>query len=419
MKINELRELQAKFELGNKMRITAKSNLKALEKQFVAYFNPGKIKEMIVQEYVLGLEKPDQGFNFCYGLETQLKGLGWMIGGTSKKFGFYYGKLKPEKNRKYRYTKLFGNDTKVALAKVKSLILELLEAGKARDLNSIDANRLSPMFKGKILSTYFPKRYLNIFAKDHLDHYLSSLNLSSTELKKKSEVWKREALMQYKNSDIVMKKWSPDIFSDFLYDIFPLPPKKSFGKRLNIALKEHMPFVFPESQKATIVNLSIIPPVAKDSHLRNQETSSAEEEPTNPDYESRSRRHKQLGDKGEELALDYERKKLLEAGHSILTKKVAKIKRDSEGYDIHSFEEDGTPMQIEVKTTRSKVGQANFFLSSNELKQAKELDNYYLYMVYEILSKNPKIWIVKNPFHPRKTSVVLTPMNYRVQINTK
>ena len=27
------------------------------------------------------------------------------------------------------------------------------------------------MFKGKILSTYFPERYLNIFSEEHLDHY--------------------------------------------------------------------------------------------------------------------------------------------------------------------------------------------------------------------------------------------------------
>ena len=117
--------------------------------------------------------------------------------------------------------------------------------------------------------------------------------------------------------------------------------------------------------------------------------------------------------------MDYERSRLLDAGYPILSGKVAKVKRDREGFDIHSFEEDGTPMQIEVKATISNAGQANFFLSINELQQSKILNNYYVYMVYEVISGNPKIWVIKNPFHPKNPNVVLTPKSYRVHINAK
>ncbi|MBK9984478.1 MAG: hypothetical protein IPP15_19275 [Saprospiraceae bacterium] len=254
MKTTELRERQAEFESNIKMINARKAHLKELQKEFVDFFTTEKIKKMEVQDYVLGFDKPERGFNFCYGLETQLKGLGWMVGGTSKKFGFWFGKLKPDVNKKYRYTKLFGNSPKTALAVVKDLILDLLEAGKDTDLNRIDANKLSPMFKGKILSTYYPKRYLNIFAKEHLDHFLTFLDLSTPELKKRSEIWKREALLEYKKSDIVMKSWAMDIFSDFLYELFPMPPKKSASKKIHPALKDYLPPHFLKHKISLLLN---------------------------------------------------------------------------------------------------------------------------------------------------------------------
>ncbi|MBK9984479.1 MAG: DUF3883 domain-containing protein [Saprospiraceae bacterium] len=143
------------------------------------------------------------------------------------------------------------------------------------------------------------------------------------------------------------------------------------------------------------------------------------EDSSNPDYESEQKRYKLLGDKGEQLVLDFERKRLLDAGYLNLSKKVDKVKRDSDGFDITSFKEDGTPMQIEVKATRARVGQANFFLSVNELNQAKVLPNYYVYVVFEVLTENPKVWIAANPFHPESSKILLSPISYRVQINTK
>ncbi|MEI2695469.1 MAG: DUF3883 domain-containing protein [Saprospiraceae bacterium] len=415
MKENELREHQANFELSIKMEITKKAMLKDIEHQFVTYFNINKIKNMTVEDYVLGLEKPEKRFNFCYGLETQLKGLGWMVGGTSKKFGFYYGKLSPDTTNKFRYTKLFGNNSKTALAKAKELILDLLEAGKSKDLKRIEANRLSPMFKGKILCTYYPKQFLNIFAKKHLDHFLSILDIATIELKNQSEVWKREVIMDYKKSDKVMKDWSVDIFSDFLYKTFPIPPKSSAKKQLKNVLKDYLPPIFPATQSISTISLTILPP-----HDRLTERALKQKAPkNNPDYEKQSKRLKLLGSQGEELVMNYERKKLLEAGHVDKVKKVKKITSDSEGYDISSFTEEGMSMQIEVKTTSAKVGQAIFFLSSNELNQSKILPNYYIYMIFEVLTVNPKLWIIKNPFHPANSSVVLSPVNYRVQINAE
>ena len=96
------------------------------------------------------------------------------------------------------------------------------------------------------------------------------------------------------------------------------------------------------------------------------------------------------------------------------------LKSDAYGYDILSFNNDKSERYIEVKATRAKPGTANFFLTLNELNTAKEKqENYFIYMVYNILSPNPKIWIIPNPFSPENENVQMEPVNYRVKINAK
>ena len=114
-----------------------------------------------------------------------------------------------------------------------------------------------------------------------------------------------------------------------------------------------------------------------------------------------------------------ERKRLKDLGLDKLAQKVEKEKFDYLGYDIKSFEENGDSRYIEVKATRSKAGTANFFLSVNELNKAKELSNYYVYVVFDILSENPEIWRLENPFKPENKNVMMTPISYRVVIKTK
>lgn len=135
-----------------------------------------------------------------------------------------------------------------------------------------------------------------------------------------------------------------------------------------------------------------------------------------PDYEKINRLNKKLGDRGEKVVLDFERERLKKSSNFDLAKKVDRVslKSDSLSYDILSFEQNGKERYIEVKATRSKVGDANFFLPINELNTAKE--NYYIYLVYDILSKEPKIWIINNPFSPENKNVNLEAINYKVSI---
>ncbi|NVK65164.1 MAG: DUF3883 domain-containing protein [Flavobacteriales bacterium] len=104
------------------------------------------------------------------------------------------------------------------------------------------------------------------------------------------------------------------------------------------------------------------------------------------DFIKKSANDKELGDFGEELVLDYEKKKLSEKGLYNFVDKV-KIVKDGNGYDIKSFDENGNDIFIEVKTTQGN-SKTPFYLSLNEkLFFEKERDKYFIYRLYNFDSE--------------------------------
>ena len=76
-----------------------------------------------------------------------------------------------------------------------------------------------------------------------------------------------------------------------------------------------------------------------------------------------------MGLAGERLVLGLERQRLIADGRPDLAERVvhvAVVEGDAAGYDIRSYEHDGTPRLIEVKTTRG-AATAAFFVSPNEI----------------------------------------------------
>ncbi|MCF6312894.1 MAG: DUF3883 domain-containing protein [Verrucomicrobiales bacterium] len=104
--------------------------------------------------------------------------------------------------------------------------------------------------------------------------------------------------------------------------------------------------------------------------------------PTEPDFEALERRRTWLGKQAEEIALEAERARLIEAGHADFAEKVVIVGADHTlGYDILSFEIDGSERLIEVKAARSSSSRLQFFLSENERSKAVTLPNYHFYLV--------------------------------------
>lgn len=92
-----------------------------------------------------------------------------------------------------------------------------------------------------------------------------------------------------------------------------------------------------------------------------------------------------LGYAGELLVIELEKKRLIDAGESKLADKIehtSKEKGDGAGYDILSYEIDGTPRHIEVKTT-TEDNASPFYMTPTELEFSKRnSETFYLYRLF-------------------------------------
>ena len=117
----------------------------------------------------------------------------------------------------------------------------------------------------------------------------------------------------------------------------------------------------------------------------------------NVDYLAIETHNRSLGLAGEELVLEFEARRLHDAGARQLANRIEHVSRtkgDGLGYDIHSFDADGADRLIEVKTT-SFNKRTPFFVTPAELRCSKErMDHYHLYRLFAY-RKSPGMFAVR------------------------
>ncbi len=406
-----LKEKQAEF-INSKYNdfIQARQPLYQLREQFIDKFKIESIGNLPIEKYVSGKDA-----TFCKTLERTLDKLGSIRNSPASKFGIYYGKEKPDYNITYRFKPKWGTNYKEAYLNVLVSIEKLLKDGGSENIEGITNNPLSSMFKGKILSTYYPERYLNIFSPFHLDHFLCAFNLDTAYNVKSDPVIKREILLKYKESDSVFKEWTIDMFTYFLYNIYPLKPVKELDSAYLESVKEYLPLKFEIAPITENIVMEI-------NALNDKTPNSSKEKIINKhvDYFEKGKRDCEVGARGEKVVLEYEILKFKNKRLFNLANAITQVSDESNsfGYDILSYNiDDHKERYIEVKTTIGKPGETIFYISQNELNKAKSLDNYWIYIVYDIQSKHPKVWEVGNLFRPENPDIKIEPMNYRVSIN--
>ena len=413
MRIEELRIKQAEFEGIRQEHQKEWTKLEKEREEFVTDLFPKKrLYRLAPEEYAIGGEKSSS--SFCYWIENRLKGLGDIHGANAFKFGLYFGKIKSDSTRKYRFTTRFGDNETDAFNNIKKALLSLLIDAQQSNLAGIKDNPLSPMFKGKILATYYPDRYLNIFSKEHLEYFLDKLGVHFED--NSDDLQERQLLIDFKNKDSVMSKWTIHEFSSFLYHAFGRPSNKAAApKELEEYLESRKEYPRIKSVRAEFIELAIRPSKASISAQKNKTPHKT------IDFEKENLAHKLLGNRGEEIVLSLEKESLINLGKNDLAGKVCWSSKedDSLGYDIVSYEDNGTVKHIEVKSTNQPPGSnVSFLISSNQYSKGKTIPNYYFYVVFNARSNKPKVWKIKNPFDYENKGLFLTPVSYRVNIDT-
>ena len=90
---------------------------------------------------------------------------------------------------------------------------------------------------------------------------------------------------------------------------------------------------------------------------------------TRASHAERDEANKKLGHQGELAVIEFEKRKLNDAGLGELAEKVrhvAQIEGDGAGYDVRSFDHNRSEIYIEVKTTTGPIT-TDFFITANEV----------------------------------------------------
>lgn len=135
---------------------------------------------------------------------------------------------------------------------------------------------------------------------------------------------------------------------------------------------------------------------------------------TEIDYIKQLEKQMEIGNLAEEIVLNSEIE-FLRNDYPDLAEKIRSVANNPKlGFDIISFEIDGTQKQIEVKAISTNKSNKSFFLSRNELRKSKEYPNYYLYCVSELSSEKPKILRIKQPDFENENDFKMKPMTYKI-----
>ncbi len=314
---------------------------------FLKKFPFDSLREMTLEDYVVGHGTP----SFCNLVESGTRAWANIQGATSFKFGIYYGKEKHDPTFRYRFVHKFGTTREEAFANVKKAVIDLAEAGNANkpDFAAIDANPLSQMFKAKILSLYFPKRFLAVCSAEHLwmlgDILGFASNLPASEY--------QSLLLKAKQGDPVTRHWSEPKFMAYLYKVY---------------VRQQRP---------------IAPPIEKPKAKRHRKM----------DFEELQKERAEIGRIAEEFALEWEKERLrgLDLKH-LVSRIEDRRKYPSFGHDFRSFTSDSEERFIEVKSVARVEDGHRFFLSENELDTSRSKEHqtgYYFYLVYFDGKRNP------------------------------
>lgn len=180
--------------------------------------------------------------------------------------------------------------------------------------------------------------------------------------------------------------------------------KKKKGKSKGVKQENNRKSDKKETKEKTAENYQPRKPIDLDDVSDNQ---------SEIDFIEQHRKQIEIGKLAEDIVINSEREYLKDFPN--LAKDVHSVAHKPKlGFDIISWEKDGTQKQIEVKAISEKSNFKSFILTRNELKKSMEYPNYYIYCVCNTNSENPKILKIKKPLFENDELFTMEPLTYKV-----
>lgn len=248
------------------------------------------------------------------------------------------------------------------------------------------------MFKDSAAKLQFDYKPI-VGRQDNIGQYITMCNLINYEIKRDQELLK-----------LHKARISNDCYYDINLHILTQDLIYAVARYLDVS-----------TQSVAVENKKYIPAsIIKTSKLQTKDES-IDLEPKFINHLQNMIDAKKIGDLGEQWVFNYETNRLENAGKKKLAKDVEHIsakRGDGAGYDILSFEEDGSKRFIEVKTTKGNFYQT-FYVTQNELKKSQiEKNNYYLYRVYNYDEKTDEAELMI--LNGDLSSLCVNPLSYKV-----
>ena len=233
----------------------------------------------------------------------------------------------------------------------------------------------------------------------------------------------QKKLIKIKNSNKIVKNWTNIEYGNYLYYLFKNVKKLNTSDKPNRQKNNNFTLQTPVNpdiyryEYKKIYDNPVVMDVQTTKYSKPSKKVRSKSKKTKINYLVREQKNNKLGKIGERIVYNYEVRNLKKLGN--LKVKLQSEVDDSLGYDILSYEQDGNPRYIEVKTTehRSDNGELYFFISQNELKKAKTLKNYWIYQVYFTIDKQPIIKKLEDPLKENK--IKLQPTLYLAHVKIK
>lgn len=135
---------------------------------------------------------------------------------------------------------------------------------------------------------------------------------------------------------------------------------------------------------------------------------------SNADWEKIEKKKRLKGRKAEELVIEYEKKRLTEEGRTDLAEKVEDYsKKYGKGFDVLSWNADGTKRCIEVKASSNN----GFIITRNEVVKSEENPDYWIYIVNEKRNGIVQIKTIQGPELKDEAQFRLEPKSYFVSFS--
>lgn len=212
-------------------------HIETLRKEFVSEFDRDTLENLTLEQYAM---RTGDKKNFCYRLEREQIGMGDIRNATAQKFGIWVRKATGE----YDFTKKYGETTEEAFSVIRDELCKLVDAGETDDYTAIRNNKIAPIVRFKILSMYYPNKFLTIHSERHLSYFCEKANVPVTA--DDDELLLQRKLILWKNSQTKIRDYSLLEYVAYLYEKFGVPPtvdkgltkKKSRLRKLKDELKD-------------------------------------------------------------------------------------------------------------------------------------------------------------------------------------